>query len=82
VRRWALCFLLSFFLVVTILFASERIHGIEFLFLPGILVSLRISHRSDTSDFSFIAGMILNAVCFTFLINVVSNRVKQRTKLQ
>jgi hypothetical protein len=77
-----MCFIISCLLVLTILVASDRIHGIEYFLLPGMLLPLLISNSSNTGDFSFVAGMIVNAMFYTVLLLTISKRIEQRTKIQ
>jgi hypothetical protein len=67
VRGWGVCFLVAILVVVAILAASQAIPGLAYLLLPGILLSYLISHGSDTSSISFVAGMTLNAACYAVL---------------
>lgn len=76
-RRWFFCSLIAALVVIAILAASQAVPIMAFLLLPGILLSYLISHSSDTSDFSFIAGMVLNAASYTILINLVAKRMKK-----
>jgi hypothetical protein len=78
-RRWSVCFLIAILLVIAILTASQAIPGLAFLLLPGILLSYLISHSSDTSNFSFVAGMILNAASYAVLINLAAKRMRKAT---
>jgi len=80
VKHWVLCFLFSLLLVGPILFATERIPALQFLLQPGLLVSLLISRSSDTSDFSFVAGMIVNTLCYTLLLSLFAKLLKQQSK--
>jgi hypothetical protein len=77
VRRWAVCSLIAILVVVVILAASQAVPLLAFLLLPGILLSYLISHSSDTSNFSFVAGMILNAASYAVLINLAAERMKK-----
>jgi len=77
-RRWGFCFLIAMLVVVTILAASQAIPGLAYLLLPGILLSYLISHSSDTSNFSFVAGMTLNAVFYAVFINPCGVVSKER----
>jgi hypothetical protein len=54
-------FLIAILVVVAILAASQVIPGLAYLLLPGILLSYLISHSSDTSNFSFVASIHLQA---------------------
>jgi hypothetical protein len=76
-RRWGLCFLIAILVVIAILAASQAIPGLAYLLLPGILLSYLISHSSDTSNFSFVAGMILNAASYAVLINLAAKRMRK-----
>jgi hypothetical protein len=75
-RRWGICFLLAILVVLAALVASQAIPVLAYLLLPGILLSYLISHSSDTSNFSFVTGMILNAACYAVLINLATKRMK------
>jgi hypothetical protein len=75
-RRWGVCFLIAILVVLAILVASQAIPVLACLLLPGILLSYLISHGSDTSNFSFVVGMILNAASYAVLINLVARRIR------
>lgn len=78
-RRWVVCFLIAILVVVAILAASQAIPALAFLLLPGVLLSYLISHSSDTSNFSFIAGMAVNAASYAVLINLAAKRFGKAT---
>jgi hypothetical protein len=74
-RRWAVCSLIAILVVIAILAASQAVPSLAFLLLPGILLSYLISHSSDTSNFSFVVGMILNVASYAVLINLAAKRM-------
>jgi hypothetical protein len=76
-RRWGVCFLIAIVVVIAILAASQAIPMLAYFLLPGILLSLFVSHSSDTSNFSFVAGMILNAASYAVLINLAAKWMKK-----
>jgi hypothetical protein len=76
-RRWGVCLLIAILVVIAILIASQAIHGLAYLLLPGILLSYLISHSSDTSNFSFVAGMTLNVASYAVLINLATKRIRK-----
>ena len=78
-RRWGVCFLIAILVVIAILAASQAVPGLAFLLFPGILLSYVISHSSDTSNFSFLAGMALNAASYAVLINLAAKRMRKET---
>jgi hypothetical protein len=77
VRRWAVCSLIAILVVIVILAASQAVPLLAFLLLPGILLSYLISHSSDTSNFSFVVGMILNVASYAALINLAAKRMRK-----
>ena len=79
-KHWSVCYAASVVLVVVILFATNRIHGIELLLLPGMLLSLLISKSSDKSDFSFIAGMAVNTICYAWVISTIARHIHRSSK--
>ena len=74
-RRWGICFLIAITVVIGILAASQAVPGLAYLLLPGLLLSYLISHSSNTSNFSFLAGMTLNAASYAALINLAGKRI-------
>jgi hypothetical protein len=76
-RRWGVCFLIAILVVIAILEASQAIPGLAYLLLPGMLLSYFVSHSSNTSNFSFVAGMTLNAASYAVLVNLATKRMRK-----
>ncbi len=70
-------FVVSLVLEFVVLWSGNRILTM-ILLLPGLIVSFLISHSSDTSDLSFIIGLLWNAAICTSAVLLIEDTLRRR----
>jgi membrane protein implicated in regulation of membrane protease activity len=60
-----------------VILGADNFH-IGFLLTPGMILSALISGGSNTGNFSFAIGVVINAIFYTYLVSLLAKAVDRR----
>jgi phosphotransferase system glucose/maltose/N-acetylglucosamine-specific IIC component len=77
-KRAGLYFAVALVLEGVLLTFSRSVGLTTWLLFPGLIVSALISHGSNTSNVSFIVGLVVAAVLYAYLALLIEKAIKRR----